>query len=273
MIAVNPFKVEILPFVPEDARALIWDEFYVSRGRGRSLDFHSPWIDGGEDVWCVLVREDRDGRLIGTLVVKMAPGDAKLRCGMIGYVCVAPERRGLGVGHLMLDLAVRRAGDMGYDALLLWTGMPDVYRGHGFAALDTDIFDRYPPLHPKIPSATGFVRETEWPLFDEKLRGPPAFAKRARRMESDRAHIIVLDTASGPAVAEWAGDMAGVLTLIATVCPNDWWLNALRGDDLPAELTRQGICPLDRRPSAMMARIFAGTVLATIPGVRVLDRI
>lgn len=273
MTAEESFATEITAFVPDDAQALIWAEFYGSRGRGRSLGFHSPWIDSGQDLSCVLVRGERDRRLLGTLVVKPVRQHAELRCAMVGYVCVAPEQRGRGIGRLMLDRAVRHAGEAGYDALLLWTGVPEVYRRHGFVVRDTDIFDRYPPLHLTVPPAAGEPRETDWPSSTENWRGPPAFAERARRVDHDGAHIIILDTANGPAIAEWGGDTGAVLSLIAATCPHEWWLNALRGDDLLAALERLAVRPLDRRASAMMVLPLGGTVLADIPGVRILDRI
>lgn len=267
---MSDIRTRILPAVPDAARALIWEEFFRSRGRGVSLAFHSPWIDDPAGLFCVTASEGEAGPVLGTLVVKLRTTDDTHRLGMIGYVCVASDHRGRGISRLMMNDAVLAARERGLASLVLWTQTPQVYRGNGFVPRANDIFRQYGPI--KGGPMAGELKTQDWPGTGDAARGIPAFASSARRVAGARASIILLETPGGPAVAEWNGQDGDVADLIAAAVPGDWWLNAFADDGLLTELDDRA-ATLQDRPPGMMVLPLDGQDPASVPGVRLLDRI
>ncbi len=86
-----------------------------------------------ERIWLV----EHDGELLGTIaIVEESPGTAQLR-----WFLVAPEARGKGLGHRLLDEAIRFSRDAGYEKIILWTvsALTDaarLYRMAGFRKVE-----------------------------------------------------------------------------------------------------------------------------------------
>ena len=56
---------------------------------------------------------------------------AGISLGGIGGVCTRKEHRGLGYGRLVMERALQDTYGV-YDALLLWTRIPDYFKSFGF---------------------------------------------------------------------------------------------------------------------------------------------
>lgn len=265
--------------VPEDLRALAWRVFFTSRGRGISLLHHVPWIDDATGTASVCARAAHG--LVGGLVVRRVPMADGGQCGLVGLVCVDDAVRGLGWAHRLLDVAIAQAQQQGLAALLLWTQKPEVYARHGFVCDGVErLGDVVPGLCEPAP-LSGWV-ERPWPSGAEEVlphlrRGMPAFARSARHLCVETvgglAQAIVLDTAGGPAVAEWQGDEEDVARLLVASLPGRWTCNAIEGDRLLEVLRHQG-CTVQLRPTGTrFVRWLTPQTDRVLPTLRVLDRI
>jgi ElaA protein len=117
------------------------------------VEQHCPYPDlDGRDLEAatrhVLLLED--DRLVGCLRV-LDDGDRS----RIGRVVVAPDARGRGLAHRMMDRALKECGDREVH-LDAQTGLTDFYRGHGFVVTGPE-FDEDGILHVPMrrPAATG----------------------------------------------------------------------------------------------------------------------
>lgn len=254
--------------VSECGRALIWDTFFASRGRGISLAKHSPWLDQADAYLCLEARHDEV--LVGALVIKFHPG-AWGRIGMIGYVCVAPRHQGKGFGRQLVCTAIEVARRERLTALVLWTRNPAIYHRHGFARDGNQIFRKYAPL----PKTEGLhaIQKATWPGHIDQFRGLPPYALSGYRVRGDNASATVVETADGPSVAEWDGEPEAVLSLLMASLSGAWMLNAFSGDHLIHVLGRHGVAVVEEfPPSAMWLPLTDKSELAP-PLVRLLDRI
>lgn len=256
--------IELDDHVAPDLRALIWNEFFASRGRGRSLADHSPWLDATHGVTAVSAHERAS--LSGCLIIKDHEIPGQARTAMIGYVCVRPDRRGQGIADALVGAARDLVESRGLEGLVLWTQTPSVYRKHGFLPDNRDVFVQFPPA--VAPHRAQTVKRRA-----DFARGMPAFATAASAVGSDHADAIVLQTTFGPAIAEWTGPDADVADLLAGVVSASWWLNALAEDTLPDYLAKRLGPPLRVNTSTRQVLPLNGATVADIPGIRLLDRI
>ena len=258
--------------VPADLRALVWQVFFVSRGRGQSFNVHFPWAD---DTAVTAVCAHEQGRLVGGMVVREVCTVDNLRFGMIGLVCVAEVDRGRGWSHRLLDAAASLAQSRGLAALMLWTQKPDVYVRHGFrhdgAELLCDVDQTGLP-----PASADWLLSPEVAVLGA-CRGLPAFASAIRRLEREpvgpQACSLVLQTAAGAAVADWCGEADSVAGLLTSALPARWALNALSGDPLIQALERIGCKVHSRFTGARLVLWLQADAGRVLPEVRILDRI
>jgi GNAT superfamily N-acetyltransferase len=89
---------------------------------------------------------DEDGEIRGVIVLERAEGHL-----WVDNVSVHPEHAGRGLGRTLLDLAVRRAGELGYEEAHLFT--------HELMAANRDIYARlgWTEYTPESPLADFFV--------------------------------------------------------------------------------------------------------------------
>jgi ribosomal protein S18 acetylase RimI-like enzyme len=101
-------------------------EGYVADGLVQFLAARDP---GRDRIWLA----EKDNRLVGCIaIVHREASAAQLR-----WFLVDPEVRGLGLGHRLLDEALRFCRDSGYRTVLLWTvrgllAATHLYRSAGF---------------------------------------------------------------------------------------------------------------------------------------------
>jgi hypothetical protein len=268
---------ELTRHLPRDYEALLWQVFFVERGRGLGLDVHFPWLrDETCDAWYVCLRDDGD--LICGLTVKPLPQHHRMAA--VGLVCVQESHRGSGWGGRLLRLSMQALDDLGFDGLTLWTGKPAVYESLGFAIEDEGRFGTV-QWWSAACAAECSAKVARWPDRTEaesSRRGLPAFAGYAQRLSrSDAsAEVVVLHDPQGVALAEWRGHDAEVAQLLAAVMPPHWRLNALQQDSLPTVLAAAGaiVDLADSRLQMWRDRPgLTGSGRAVRPMLRLLDRI
>ena len=85
----------------------------------------------------VLVAEDEDGRLVGSVMLR--------RVANLRRLAVAPDRKGEGLGGALLEAALARAKEEGMTVAMLDTfpthpWLPSFYRRHGFEERCVEVF-------------------------------------------------------------------------------------------------------------------------------------
>lgn len=234
-----------------DYLGLVWDIFFVSRGRGLGLKQHFPSLDVSvPGQWFVHVRAGN--AIAGGLCVREIDTEAG-RIASLGLVCVAPSFRGQGLSTVLLQRAVTEARARGLAALRLWTGKPGVYQGHGFVIADDAVYGWIEKPQVRRTGPAVATTHEDWPGAGENVVGLPPFALGGRRWQSDGAALIALEDRDGTIVAEWSGKAEAVAQLMEQVLPERARLNALAQDGLPDVLRQRGWhCSLARSQLQMV---------------------
>lgn len=244
---------------------LIWEEFFVSRGRGISLLCHAPFLNGDCNVRSIIATHL--GRTAGGLIVKdfVAPKEASI--SLIGFVCVHPESRGQGLSKILLESAVEDAASREKDGLVLWTTTPEIYSHAGFTPDPRDVFVQVDTI--PISKKTAFKSAN----LDLKPRGLPAFADSALLLATDHAKAIICQTPDGPIMCEWNGCDEDVMQLIGSAVDRPLWINAKSTDTLLDAIVLKSGPPIQTCPSRRMALPLSNKTIIDLPEVRILDRI
>ncbi len=224
---------------------LVWDEFFLSKHRGISLEVHFPWMF---QVPCpgTFMEIYQSGRLLGGLVLKSHSSSnplGSLQIGAIGLVCIHPNERGRGLSQILLRETIDHAADRGFAALTLWTGKPNVYEKVGFQLEDSALYGWVTAPCTDFRPAPSFSRLHALPTI-----GVPPFAQTVEKSCGDACSFTVVRDTIGPIVAEWSGASRPVADLMDQVLPQHWRLNAWEGDGLLDELSAAGF-QLQLKPS------------------------
>lgn len=234
---------------PADYLALAWKEFFAGRGRGVTLTAHFPWLDD-DGVFFVVQRED-DAVVGGLAVRPILSRDGQYRAGLIGLVCVRPDRRGLGIARALMAVAIARAADARFDDLLLWTGKPAVYEGLGFRVQD-DATVALVQAGTAVPDGLARACTAATVMSEPGYRAAiPPFARTVRRFVNGDASLVVVDDAT---VVDWSGADASVARIVAATMPATWRLHALAHDTLPDTLATAG-WRVEQSPSRLQMRL------------------
>ncbi len=96
------------------AREYGWDWTYEGLASEILSKFIANFDPEREDAWMA----ERHGAIVGSVFLMKSddPEVAKLR-----LLYVEPSARGLGIGSLLVEACIRRARELGYSALTLWT--------------------------------------------------------------------------------------------------------------------------------------------------------
>ncbi len=217
--------------MPESARRLVWETFFVEAGRGIDFLTHLPWY-AATDTRCVSLAEAQ-GETLATAVIRPAPQKG---VAMVGFVCVAARARGRGIGRLLMDNVNRAIDETGSRAALLWTSQPAFYEGCGYGVVAQDRFLRISGVatFPEAP----LPHVSTWPGTSD-LSGLPAFAETAQRLRTDRAEGIVAHGARGATLVDWRGAPVDVLALMQGAGYSEWHVNLCCGDDFQDVLSAQ----------------------------------
>jgi N-acetylglutamate synthase-like GNAT family acetyltransferase len=257
----------------EAARALFWDVFFSSRGRGVSLQAHFPWLEDTSEVTCLEIRDPANfERSIAALIIRTIRLPSTESVGLIGLVCVESTWRGRGLSVELMSNAIDHAKHVGLPALVLWTLNPGIYEQHGFCIDDQDLTGNISRPQARAVSIE-YVRDI-WPgsANHDHKRGLPPFASSGQRLKSDRAELILVGSESRVTLAEWSGTDSDVVDLIETVILEPWILNIRAHDALIAELTKREF-KVDVVPGALrMIKRLSDNFLA-LPPIKLIDRI
>lgn len=260
-------RFEFASQLPPAYAALLWDVFFVQRGRGLSLEEHFPWIVHPQGGASFATLSDGDALLAGLIVRPCSPMAAA-----VGLVCVHPAYRGQGLSTQLLQQTLVEVDRLGHAATTLWTGKPTVYERHGFVPRDDGV--QYQVSDWQAGPASAPARR--WPDAAESAsqrRGLPAYAHHGLRVGTTRAELLLLQDPLGMALAEWQGEDADVIELLAAVMPRRWRLSALQGDTLPAVLAARGAAMAASPQQLQMWRLRPGVPSPELPRLRLLDRI
>lgn len=260
-------RFDFSPSLPAAYAALLWDVFFVQRGRGLSLEEHFPWINQPEEGVRFATLSDGEALLAGLTVRPCGTQTAA-----IGLVCVRPSHRGQGLSTQLLEQTLREVDGMGIAATTLWTGKPAVYQSHGFAPRDDGLQCQVSQWSAGMACAPA----RRWPDTAEaagRRRGLPAYAHHGLRVGTDGAELLLLVDPLGVSLAQWQGHDGDVIELLASVMPPRWRLNALQGDSLPQALADRGATLTVVPQQLQMWRPRPGTSWPELPRLRLLDRI
>lgn len=257
----------------EAARALFWDVFFSSRGRGVSLQVHFPWLENDREVTCLEIRDPSNlESAIAALIIRVIELPTGESVGLIGLVCVHEEWRGAGLSVELMSAAMDHAMHNGLSALVLWTQKPGIYDRHGFRFDEQDsIGSIYLPS--ECAENIEYVT-SDWPGSDkhDRERGLPPFALHGKRIKSECAELILLGGANRVTLAEWQGEDSQVASLIQAVIAAPWVINVCAQSTLVAELTKRGF-RVDLVPGAVrMIKWLTSRPLKVHP-IKLIDRI
>jgi predicted GNAT family N-acyltransferase len=252
--------------VPSAAQTLIWEVFFASRQRGIDLRTHFPWIETNVGTYCLALSETNGGPVVATLVLRKHNLLSVSRWAKVGMVCVDQAWRGRGLGKQLLNNILTFAAEQKIMSLVLWTGQPSIYKGHGFASDSCDTFGQVTLHH---------LYKREPVRFSERHgssnRGLPPFAQQLIHFESATAELIGLETSNGMSLAEWRGPLPKVLDLIESAFPTTWSLNAPAEAPIFEEIRNRGHLYTSLPGAKRMVRHLG--IPAQIPYISVLDRI
>ncbi len=210
--------------VPDQARQLIWNTFFLKEGRGVAFEKHLPW-HADPDTRSVVVR-NISNCIIGVAIIRPAK---QIGVAMIGFVCVDELERGRGYGRDLVAAVNVAVRDSGYHTALLWTGLPSVYTRSGYEEISQDIFLKIKQR--QSGPSTGLTISVEpWPSYSGQV-GLPAFALSARSLRSGRGEAIVAEGPRGTTLIDWRGAPADIVSIMGAAGYRSWSVNIPAGSE------------------------------------------
>lgn len=258
----TPLVPQIAVGVPDKARDLIWDCFFVEAGRGTQFKRHLPWCDD-EGVCTVMLC--KENHVTATAILRPA---LQPEVAMIGYVCVERTQRGQGHGRTLMYLLNMAVDDLGYRAAILWTSKPAVYLDQGYEAIVRDRSVRVTGTPQVVPMR---VPATTHDWTEVGTIGLPAFATKVLCYRSKKARAVVAEGGRVATLLDWQGDPIDVAMLLMSLGCTDWYVNLDASDPLPAKLTTHGFHVIESEGAFTMVRRQDATFVPTY--VRQLNRI
>lgn len=252
--------------IPEAARRLIWDTFFVEAGRGIDFTTHLPWHIDLTSQTLMLVDENETALAVAVVRPARQAGVA-----MVGYVCVAEAARGQGHGRALICATNASIDAAGYRATLLWTGQPEIYARQGYRIVAREDFLNVTRLSTVSASiSAGDIIASVWPGSDDSA-GLPAFATTARRLSNERSEAIVAIGSRGATLIAWEGAVDDVVAILDASGYATWNVNVPAGDNF-REALPAGQFDVKKKPGAVVMVRCADPLFVPTP-VPVADRI
>lgn len=230
-----------------DFERVVWDVFFQSKNRGISLTRHFPWILKGVDSAYYMLAE-LEGQVVGGLVVRDWVGSFhghKVKIGLIGLVCIAPNFRGRGIANTLLDATLKQATDDGFDVLTLWTGKPDLYRLHGFIEGDIWTYGWARRTHIRQPETS--LIDCSAKLVEMQSTAIPPFALSVYELIGAQSSVFLVEDTTGWIVTGYKGNVKEAAFSMIKILPENWRINLEKDDTLRDELKYLGY-DLDVKP-------------------------
>lgn len=141
---------------------------------------------------------EADGETVAAcavLVRDFAVGPHQVRCGMIGSVCTAPERRGQGLATGLLRRAERELAHEGCVLAMLWADDPRFYGARGWQPIGSEIDFLLEPEHESRLCGASGIRAA---APDDRAAIHRLYAQHRERCERSREETAAL--ISGPGI-------------------------------------------------------------------------
>lgn len=233
--------------IPEQARHLIWDTFFVRAARGVDFAAHLPWH--ADPVVRSILLQRAHGDVVAAAII--LPGK-QAGVAMVGFVCVDEGARGRGYGRDLIAAVNTAIDDAGYRAALLWTGKPAIYARQGYDVIGWDDLLRV-TRSTRVASASPATTVLPWPGLGDRA-GLPAFATSARRLRSDRGEAVVAQGPRGATLISWHGAPADIVAMLDDVGYAAWTVNVSTRDRFLAALPADRFIVRIEKGAATMAR-------------------
>jgi len=264
-------RIVVSDSVPEEAINLIWNVFFLSRGRGISPEIHFPWISNRQGLYCVrILKSSNESDTIATLIVKRWSNTG---IGLIGLVCVKEGFRKLGLSTQLLKEAITEAKKKGFLSLVLWTTKPRVYEEIGFQVDATYLYGTATSRHDcstvnrAVDTVLNITSRTKNQL------GIPAFAQNVIEYSSNFASITVCTTAHGETLIDYFGSPSEVSKIIYCMMPKKWEVNAELNSPIIKQIESIGFNLSLNHKSVRMSLNLSTEAVVPIGPIQFLERI
>lgn len=226
----SKFNIQVATGIPDCAKQLIWETFYLKRARGVAWHQHLPWAAHHKTKSAIATRSKNSQNEVAAVAV-MRPhvfaGE-----NVIGYVCVAQGYRGQGLVSKLIAELKDQARDQGVDRLVLWTSLPRVYISAGF-----HISRQYRNVA-IAPFSKKAGRNIEAHKWDSRLNhdmiGMPPFSTATWRLtyKNSKEYVIIADAPNGCVMLDAFGQAEAISDILMEHCQNIWNASLDVGDSL-----------------------------------------
>lgn len=193
--------------ISKEFETIAWNEFFVKRNRGISLQYHYPFLYN-ENKKYVNILIKISGVTVGGLILQFQHID-NIIYGSIGLVCIKDEYRGLGLFNRLFVYTLAYAKKNCIHKLILWTSKHSLYEKFGFHKK----MQEYLYIEPTYSATMSFENyETCFTELNE-INKPP-FVKEFIRVQRGNHTVYLFQDANGLSVYKYKGKVANVLDII-----------------------------------------------------------
>ncbi|EEX67085.1 GNAT family N-acetyltransferase [Vibrio metoecus] len=200
---------------------LVWNEFFLSRGRGVLIEKHFPWLfDIRSDVHIVEIYVS--GEFAGglSLVIDRSEVDT----ARIGLVCIDNKFRGLGLSRVLLEKTIDVSKEFGLKGVVLWTSKQGVYLKSGFEVIDNNVV-----IDISLPYFKGFSEPCILAEWDIQI---PPFADTCYKYSQGDNSIYLVKGRLGYCLYHYIGCDQDVLSMLNSLSFNKLTLHLNKNSTL-----------------------------------------
>lgn len=193
--------------ISKEFEEIVWNEFFVKRNRGVSLQYHYPFLYN-ENKNYVNISIKISGVTVGGLILQFKHID-NIFYGSIGLVCIKDEYRGLGLFNMLFVYTLAYAKKKFIHKLFLWTSKHSLYEKFGFHKK----IQEYLYIEP-TRSATMSFENYETCFAELNETNKPPFVKEFIRVQYGNHTVYLFQDANGFSLYKYKGQVENVLDII-----------------------------------------------------------